>query len=153
IYVANMDNKTVTWSVNGVNGGDSTVGKITPAGVYTAPLLVPANNVVKVRATSAANASLFSESTLTLQNPVPVISALTPNAVNIGTFTVKITGTGFLSTSTVMLGDAAVNATFVSGTEINLTLTDTTARTTSISVVNPDPGGAKSNIRTFTVMP
>ncbi|HEY2403115.1 MAG TPA: S8 family serine peptidase, partial [Steroidobacteraceae bacterium] len=35
--VTNTSNMAVTWSVNGVSGGNSTVGMISTAGVYTAP--------------------------------------------------------------------------------------------------------------------
>src|SRR3954468_17339466 len=37
---------TVQWSVNGVNGGNSTVGTISAAGLYKAPSKVPNPNVV-----------------------------------------------------------------------------------------------------------
>src|SRR5438067_782180 len=42
----------ITWSVNGVVGGNSSVGTITTAGLYTAPAAVPMSNVVTVTATS-----------------------------------------------------------------------------------------------------
>jgi hypothetical protein len=42
---------TVNWSVNGVAGGNATVGTITSAGVYTAPASVPAGGSVTVTAT------------------------------------------------------------------------------------------------------
>jgi len=42
---------TVTWSVNGVAGGNSTVGMISiPAGAYTAPTTVPSPATVTVKA-------------------------------------------------------------------------------------------------------
>src|SRR5882762_3919239 len=45
---------TVTWSVNGVDGGDATYGTVTSAGLYQTPAVIPANNAVSVRATSTA---------------------------------------------------------------------------------------------------
>ena len=45
---------SVTWSVNGILGGNSTVGTITQAGFYTAPAAIPMSNVVSVKATSTA---------------------------------------------------------------------------------------------------
>src|SRR5215471_7061540 len=50
---------TITWSVNGVIGGNTTYGTITSAGLYSAPTIIPAANVVKVRATSTANPSIY----------------------------------------------------------------------------------------------
>lgn len=44
----------VTWRVNGVVGGNATVGTITAAGVYTAPAAVPAGGTVTITATSTA---------------------------------------------------------------------------------------------------
>ena len=40
----------VTWSVEGVPGGNATVGTITPAGLYTAPAAVPPGGSVTIRA-------------------------------------------------------------------------------------------------------
>jgi len=42
----------VTWSVSGVQGGNSTVGAISTAGLYTAPSAVPSTNPVTITATS-----------------------------------------------------------------------------------------------------
>ncbi len=58
---------SVIWSVNGVSGGNSTVGTITQAGFYTAAS-TPQNNIV-VRATSVAVPTLFGESNVTILNP------------------------------------------------------------------------------------
>jgi hypothetical protein len=46
----------VTWSVNGIDGGNSDVGTITPAGFYTAPAGVPASGPVTIGARSASGA-------------------------------------------------------------------------------------------------
>ena len=48
---------TVTWSVNGVVGGDSTYGTVSTTGLYSAPAAVPAANAVSVRATSTGRGS------------------------------------------------------------------------------------------------
>ena len=50
--VENTSNTSVTWQVNGVTGGNSTVGTISTAGLYTSPLLVPASPTVTVTALS-----------------------------------------------------------------------------------------------------
>ena len=39
--VSNTNDTNVTWQVNGVTGGNSTVGTITTAGLYTAPDVIP----------------------------------------------------------------------------------------------------------------
>jgi serine protease len=53
--VANASNTAVTWQVNGVTGGNSTVGTISASGLYTAPAIVPSPSTVSVRAISAAD--------------------------------------------------------------------------------------------------
>lgn len=45
---------SATWSVNGTAGGSATVGTITAAGVYTAPLTPPAGASVTITATGGA---------------------------------------------------------------------------------------------------
>jgi hypothetical protein len=50
--VQGTSNTAVNWSVNGVAGGNATIGTITPQGVYTGPGAVPNPSVVSVTATS-----------------------------------------------------------------------------------------------------
>jgi len=45
----------VTWSVNGITGGNSTVGAIDSAGNYTAPNALPNPNTVTVQAANTVN--------------------------------------------------------------------------------------------------
>jgi len=54
--VTNTSNTAVTWNVNGVAGGNSSVGTISAAGVYTAPGRVPSSTIL-ITATSAADTS------------------------------------------------------------------------------------------------
>src|SRR4051812_26053770 len=51
--VTGLSNTNVTWSVAGKGAGNATVGTITPAGLYTAPLTLPGQNPVSVRATAS----------------------------------------------------------------------------------------------------
>ncbi|MEQ8841937.1 MAG: lysyl oxidase family protein [Acidimicrobiales bacterium] len=60
----------VTWSVDGVVGGNATVGTITAGGLFIAPSSVPAGGDVTVRATLAADPSYYDEVTITI-DPVP----------------------------------------------------------------------------------
>src|ERR1700738_2278043 len=57
---------TVTWSVNGVDGGSPMLGTVTTSVLYTAPATIPTSNVVKVRATSTAKPAIFGESVVTI---------------------------------------------------------------------------------------
>lgn len=53
--VQNTTNTSVIWKVNGVSGGNSTVGTISAAGLYRAPNAVPNPSTVTVSATSVAD--------------------------------------------------------------------------------------------------
>ena len=48
--ITNSNNKNVAWSVNGIAGGNGTVGKIDANGLYLAPAEVPSPNPVSVEA-------------------------------------------------------------------------------------------------------
>lgn len=51
--VTGSTSNPVAWKVNGVSGGNSSVGTITSKGLYTAPSTVPAGTTVTVTATAA----------------------------------------------------------------------------------------------------
>jgi len=67
--VANTTSSTVTWEVNGLVGGNATVGTITSAGVYSAPASVPTPATVTITAVSAADANAMGSSQLTITAP------------------------------------------------------------------------------------
>ncbi|MGI9538724.1 MAG: lysyl oxidase family protein, partial [Miltoncostaeaceae bacterium] len=59
----------VTWSVDGIVGGGSVVGTISPTGLYQAPESVPPGDAVTVRATSVDTPAAFSEVTIGIVDP------------------------------------------------------------------------------------
>jgi PKD repeat protein len=65
----------VTWSVNGVAGGNATVGTISSGGLYQAPGSVPAAGTVTVRATSTSTPSAFAEVQIGIEQPPPPVPA------------------------------------------------------------------------------
>jgi serine protease len=64
--VSNTADTQVTWQVDGVAGGNATVGTITSAGVYTAPATVPSPATVTVRAVSKADSARFGSAAVTI---------------------------------------------------------------------------------------
>jgi probable HAF family extracellular repeat protein len=64
--VQDTSNTAVTWSVNGIIGGNSTFGTITGKGVYSAPGTVPNPAAVTVAAASQANPSVSASATVTV---------------------------------------------------------------------------------------
>jgi hypothetical protein len=73
--VTGNSNQNVSWDVNGVTGGNGTVGFIDAVtGLYTAPAIVPSPNKVTVHATSLAMSSAVGSATVTIANPPPPVS-------------------------------------------------------------------------------
>jgi len=94
--------------------------------------------------------------TFTINNPVPTATTLTPSSAMAGggAFTLKVTGTGFVSNSKVQWNGHARTTTFVSRTVLNASILVTDiaqAGTTAVTVFNPAPGGGTSNALTFTI--
>jgi uncharacterized protein (DUF1800 family) len=146
-------NTNVTWAVNGVTGGNATVGTISTAGLYTPPVAMPNPATVTVRATSVANTTKFAEATVSLQHPQPTTTAITPTDLNIGTHTLVVTGTRFYSGATILLQGTAVTTQFVSATELRATVSLPNAQQYCVVVRNPAPAAADSTSRCFTVRP
>lgn len=70
--VSGSGNKNVVWKVNGVTGGNSTLGTVSASGLYVAPTTVPSPATVSVTAVSKADPSKSSSTLLTIVACVPV---------------------------------------------------------------------------------
>jgi hypothetical protein len=69
--VTGTTNTAVTWQVNGVTGGNATVGTINTSGLYTGPANVPSPATVTVEAVSqAVSSAVGSESFLIVTQPM-----------------------------------------------------------------------------------
>jgi len=79
--VTNTGDTAVSWSVNGVPGGNATLGTITSAGMYTAPLDTPSPATVQVTATSHADATKSGTGTLAITSDIAL--SLTPNRASV----------------------------------------------------------------------
>jgi len=64
--LANTTNTDVTWEVNGVPGGNASLGTVSSAGVYSAPASVPPGGMVTVTAVAAADNSASGAAQLTV---------------------------------------------------------------------------------------
>ena len=143
--VTGVTNTAVTWSVNNVAGGNSASGTITSSGNYTAPAALPNPNTFTIQATSAADSSASGSSDVTILNPTPVLTAISPSSVNVGAFSLTITGSNFLSGSQVLLAGAPLTTTYISATQLTATGTAAAAGMFAISVSNPNPGQSTSS--------
>jgi uncharacterized protein (DUF1800 family) len=144
--VSGGSNNNVTWSVNGVAGGNGTNGSIDSSGTYRAPANLPTPNTISVSAVSTADSTKKGNSAVTLENPLPVIAAVNPTKIAPGNFMLTVTGSGFVSTSQVNFGGQVLNTLYVSPTELEATGVATSGQAGNVPVMvqNPDPGAANS---------
>ncbi len=94
--------------------------------------------------------------TFSINNPLPAATVLKPSTTTAGgaAFTLKVTGTGFVSDSTVKWNGRSRTTTFVSRTVLNASILATDidrAGTAAVTVFNRAPGGGTSNALTFTI--
>jgi Putative Ig domain len=130
-------------SVNTTTGVIS--GTPTTAGIYS----------VAISATNSGGSDTKTL-TLTINNPIPTTTSLGPACVTAGSadFTLTVTGTKFVSTSTVNWNGTALTTTFISSTQLTALVPAADVATpgpASITVVNPSPGGGTSGAQTFTI--
>ena len=143
----------VSWSVNGVPYGNNTVGTVDGNGNYTAPVNIVGLGSVTVTATSVVDPTKSGSATVTLSNPVPTLTAITPGTIGPGAFQLTFYGTGFVATSTATFGGQPLQITYVTDTMITAVGTATSAQAGNvpIMVTNPVPGGGTSNSLNVTV--
>ena len=87
---------------------------------------------------------------LKVTNPAPTITQLTPATLITGSTAtiVSVTGTGFVSSTTVSVNGTPRTTAYISPTQINVTLTAAdlaTAGSLSLAVVNATPGGGSAS--------
>ncbi len=144
---------TVTWSVNGIVGGDATFGTVSATGLYTAPL-TPPEKPVSVAATSTAYADKSSAVAINVtQLPVQLWS-ISPATGAAGTFRFSLNGANFNANSVISMEGATVAASFVSPTSMRASGTVPAilaGKRISVKVVNPGLGGTTSSSVTYTV--
>jgi hypothetical protein len=143
--VTNATTQIVNWSVNGAAGGNSTVGLVGAAGLYTAPAVPPSGGVT-VQAASSVSPSAVGTATVTVTAPstVPVLSSIAPSSGTQGTnVSVTLAGSNFQPGVTVSVGGAGVSATSVA-------LVSSTLITATFSIAATAATGAHSVTATTT---
>ena len=143
---------TVTWSVNGVNGGDTTVGTIDVNGAYVAPASVPSPATVTVRATSTESPSATGTATVTVI-PLPRITSVSPSPVSTGNFTLTVDGAGFTPGSVVAFDGNALSTTVTSSTRLTATGSASNAKSGVPVVVNTTDGEVSNTVQVDVTAP
>ncbi len=106
VTVQNASNPAVTWDVNGIPGGNSAVGTITPAGAatasYQAPASVAATLTVTVSAILQADGVTNGSATVTVSPPSSAQISISPTNASV------VEGTSLQLSATVQNGPQAV---------------------------------------------
>jgi uncharacterized protein (TIGR03437 family) len=135
----------------------------TLVGVYQINALVPVGSAIGIAVPVSISIGGVPSNTVTMAvnpppgpSPIPSITALSPFSAAPGatSSTLTITGTGFVPSSSVSVNGVSRSATFVSGSQLTVTLTAPTlaaAGSYPVAVVNPSPGGGMSNAVNFIV--
>ena len=124
--------------------------------ITSVTLLVALTTLVRLTAQEPQNESATATITVTA-NSVPLINEpLVPDAIKPGSagFTLTVNGTGFVSGSVVKWNGSARATTFKSASRLTATIPGTDiarASTARVTVVNPAPSGATSNVVFFEV--
>jgi hypothetical protein len=149
-FTAKLDGvgKFMNLYVNGIHGGNSTVGTINDQnGVYHAPTVMPAGNVVTVTAVTTTSPKLSGNLVVPLRLAPPDISSISPLLLTCGQpFTLTVAGKRFDSSSVVWINAAAAPTTFVSSTKLTATgLISNPNSTVAVKVVNMSNGSSVLN--------
>src|SRR5579859_3396435 len=112
--------------------------------------------LVTVTVTNAALNVVSATQTITISNPAPVLSSISPMTalVNSPQLTLVLTGTGFVANSSVLWNGAPLATTFVVSGSLTAVVpaNDLTATgNDTVAVLNPGPGGGLSNALNFLV--
>lgn len=100
--VTGATSSAVTWSVNGTVGGNTTVGSISSAGLYSAPANLPNPATITVTAASAASPQSSASAVITLTDGLQVSVSPSTASVPAGgaqAFTATVSGEGTLPTN------------------------------------------------------
>jgi uncharacterized protein (DUF1800 family) len=133
--VTGLTPATVTWEVNSLKGGNSTYGTITTGGLYTAPAKIPANGITitAIGSNNKTSATVY----VAVEPAGPTITSITPNPIPIGSYSVTIKGSGFVSGAIARTTGVNLSTTFVNSTTLTTGGYVGSAGTLTFQVENP----------------
>ncbi|MBL9138434.1 MAG: DUF1800 domain-containing protein [Verrucomicrobiales bacterium] len=142
---------TITWSVNDIVGGNTTIGTISAAGLYQAPTVAPAANVVTVKARSTAFPTSVGSATLTITRRYPWLWSVSPSPLTTGNYTVRLNGANFAPDSKALANGVELATTYISSTRLDASGAAAAAGSLQFAVRQPGPGAVTGNVVSVTV--
>jgi uncharacterized repeat protein (TIGR01451 family) len=153
-------------SCNGTSTVTCNLGTMNNGSTATISLVVTTTAANAILTNTASVTSDFTDSNATnntatahtvVNNPVPVISSLSPSSATPGgaSFTLTVYGSNFVNGAQIKWNSDTLTTTFVSATQLTAAIPASdilTAGTANVTVVNPTPGGGPSSTSsTFTI--
>jgi len=144
VTVTGTTDTAVVWFVNGVLGGNSTVGTVS-TGRYLPPAAMPEPNTVTVTVMHRTTET-YVDIPVTILNPYPMLASVLPARLSAGPFALTINGSNFVKGAVVKMGDTALETTYVSSTRLTAAavLGKSGPTRMPLTVTNPDPGSVTS---------
>ncbi len=145
-YVPLVDPR-ITWTVNGIAGGNAALGTVSTNGLYSAPHDVPAQNIVTVGVVSIADPTKSAGVAITITQPPVQVWSSYPTQVPSGAFILSLNGVNFTPATIARFGDTPLTTAFVSPTSLKVSGVATDAmlgKKILVSVSNPGLGGTSA---------
>ena len=139
-----------------VFGGKALTTTYVNGGEVTAVANPAAGGSFAVYVMNGAGGKLSNPATVTVDNPLPTLTALSKTSVVApgAAFTLTVTGTKFVTTSKIVWKGTALATTFVSTTALTAAIPAAdlgSAGTVAVTVENPAPAGGVTLAKTFTI--
>ena len=149
LTVNGTTNTGVTLQVNGIAGGNASIGTAvlnTDGSItYTAPAVVPTpSNVVSLTVTSVDDPTVSISHNISVLNPIPILTSANPMTFSMGSTTVVLQGQSFINGAQVLVNGSPAPTTFNSGGQLTATVNPTEPGNLDLQVQNPSPGPATS---------
>ena len=147
---SSMDSSTVG------NGVVAVVTATLASGTSSTSDSIPITNALGAYPDGTAATLTSTGATITLNNPVPGVTSLTPSSATAGgtAFSLTVNGTAFVGGSVVNWNGAARTTTYVSATQLTAAIAAAdiaNAGTAQVTVINPAPGGGTSTAASFAI--
>ena len=157
--ILTFPNLTLNLSATDLGSGVASTSYVLDGGsvaTYVAPILLPnINHTLSYWSTDSVG-NVEAKNTVTLAAVAPTLSSISPNILLSGSpdLTLTLTGSGFISGSTVTWKGANLTTTFISPTQLQAIVPASDlalAGTATVAVTNPSAGTGTSKTQTFAI--
>lgn len=137
---------TVNWYVNDIRGGNAALGTISSSGLYTAPAVAPANNVLTIKVQSTAYPTSNKTTPLTVTRKYPWLWSVSPSSLQVGNYQISLNGANFAPDAVVQANGVDLPTTYISSTSLKANGSAAATGTIKFAVRLPGPGAVTGNV-------